>query len=122
MITVSIELRGDKKVIHDLGELRRLLRGALLMALEKSAKEVKTEARSRVPVRTGKTRKSIKYSTSRDEVKAYVGSEWFVARFLEEGTKKMRPRPWLKPAFENKKDYIHQAIDNAVRKVIGRHK
>ena len=49
---------------------------------------------------TGKLRKSVGFSVRRDEVE--YGYKIFYGKFLEEGTYKMKPRPGLRKAYENK--------------------
>lgn len=49
--------------------------------------------------RTGNLRNSISHTT--DDSKAYVGSNVYYAPYVEMGTSKMPPRPFIRPAVEN---------------------
>ena len=80
----------------------------------------------------GVRRKSRRYSnTKRNRGKGRVGKTYFVEGtafywlFLEFGTVKMAPRPFLRPAFDQRKesvlsaivDELNRGIDRAVRKL-----
>ena len=57
-------------------------------------------------VRTGRLRNSITHEVHKDEKAVYVGASVNYAKYVEFGTSKMKPRPFLKPAIvEHVKDY-----------------
>ena len=82
------------------------------------------EAKIRVPVRTGRLRHSIraKLSVGRSSTKltliadAAVGGRESYASFVEYGTSRMSPRPYLKPGA----DRMTGSLERLLRKHIGR--
>ena len=80
--------------------------------MKEAVREVTEEAKTRVPVRTGKTKASIK-SKVRTQNGFPVGevySDWFVSRFIELGTIHQSPKPFLIPAVENTKGRILELL------------
>ncbi len=69
---------------------------------------VNREAKRKVPVRTGNLRRSISYAVS-EENGAPVGivkASAFYAAFVEFGTSRMSPRPFLRPALGTIEGYL----------------
>lgn len=65
-------------------------------------------------VRTGRLRNSI--SHARDDTSAYVGTNVEYAAYVELGTsKKMKPRPYLRPAAQNYADEYKQIVKTALQ-------
>lgn len=85
MISIKIEARGVKDALNDLEKIKKGIKNALTRGLEKAMKKVEAKAEDLVPVKTGKTRRSI--LSYREGLRAVVGSDWMVAKFLEEGTR-----------------------------------
>lgn len=82
---------------------KRTARAALSAGLRAGARVVLQEAKARVRVKTGRTKRSlkVKYLGIRGQDSTYtVQSSYFVARFLEFGTSKMPAYPFLRPATE----------------------
>ncbi len=111
-----VELEGVEELHRafarlELGVLREV-KGVVAM----SAAEIEAEAKARVPVRAanpaypvskakaaqprGMTRDKIKTILRDGGLGASIGTAYFIARFLEQGTKKMAARPFLNPAFQ----------------------
>lgn len=90
---------------------------------EKMAEVAADEARSIVRVDTGETRESIRVLAGREnqngEKPYYVFAgtlEHRAALFLELGTVKMRPYPFLRPALQRTYDAQHRGFANAVKR------
>ncbi len=77
-------------------------------------KVVQREAKQNAPVDTGQTKKAIKVRAMRKsrtrfgiETRVgegdYKGDEYYAA-FLEFGTSEMEPHPFMRPAYDSKKD------------------
>ena len=120
MIEVSIKIKNIEEVRRDFKNLGINLRKAIANTLKEAAEVVKGEAISLVRMRSGKTRRSIESAVDiRGAMTAYVGTDWFVGRFLEQGTKKMRAYPFLRPAVEKSENRIRMAlVDNLNEAVI----
>ena len=63
-------------------------------------------------VATGQLRQSVRtqVDNSSSMVIGYVGSTLIYAPCLEFGTKKMSPRPWLKPSFDKSVDKLREIL------------
>jgi HK97 gp10 family phage protein len=65
---------------------------------------------------TGKLRQSIKFDMATNGESGRVGSNLKYAAWLEFGTEKMAPRPWLSVAVDNLKDEISKTFVEFVEK------
>ena len=68
---------------------------------------------------TGNLRNSIRYEITAGTTESYaiIGTTQKdppYGEYLEYGTKKMKPRPWLRPAMKNNEEWIRKTISNAV--------
>lgn len=63
--------------------------------------------------RTTNLRQSL--SHARDDTSAYVGTNVEYAAYVELGTSKMKPRPYLRPAAENYADEYKQIVKTALQ-------
>ena len=116
MVDLQIRFVNPKKVLRDLDRLRKNITKTVGPAIDEILNIVKVDAVRTVRVRTGKTRRSI--DTMRSGLRGHIGSDWFVARFLEGGTKSMSPRRFLEPAVSNKERQISEAILKALNDAI----
>jgi HK97 gp10 family phage protein len=69
-------------------------------------------------VDTGTLRRSITYSVDEDKLVGYVGSNLKdppYGAYLEFGTSRLKPRPWLKPATEKSMEKIKEIMAGAVK-------
>lgn len=74
---------------------------------------------------TGNLRKSIRYEVHEEgkEVYGLVGSTQKdppYGAYLEYGTSKVEPRPWLRPAMRENEWFVRNAIAKAVRESLGK--
>jgi len=84
------------------------------IALEEIGELLLKRVRQIVPRKTGRTSESFRIELEKNVVR--IGSNWYIARFLEFGTVKMRPTPSLRIVLEkSRKD-----ITNIFKKVIGK--
>jgi HK97 gp10 family phage protein len=67
---------------------------------------------------TGRLVQSIGVNFEQSKMEAIVGTNLKYGRFLEVGTKKISPRPWLFPAFEAHKEKIRRTVQGALSKSI----
>lgn len=68
----------------------------------------------------GTLRRSVTHTTGEENGKAYalVGTDLEYGRYLEFGTSKMKPRPWLSVATTKCGDFIRQAREQILGKAI----
>lgn len=69
-------------------------------------------------VDTGTLRRSITYKVDEKEMVGYVGSTILnppYGAYLEYGTSRMKPRPWLRPALEKSLPKIKELFLNALK-------
>jgi Bacteriophage protein of unknown function (DUF646). len=68
-------------------------------------------------VDTGALRQSITHDVEQDgsTVVGRVGTNLVYGSYLETGTSKMSPRPWLKPSVEVNREKIHSMIVSAIQ-------
>lgn len=116
MVELQVRFVNPKKVPRDLDRLRKNITKMAGPAIEEMLKIVKVDAVRTVRSRTGKTRRSI--DTMRSGLRGHIGSDWFVARFIEGGTKYMSPRPFLEPAVTKNERQISEAILRALNDAI----
>lgn len=69
-------------------------------------------AKRECPVDTGRLRNSI--SHARDDNAAYIGTNVEYAAYVELGTSRMKPRPYLRPAAENHADEYKEIVKAAL--------
>jgi HK97 gp10 family phage protein len=94
-MSLTIEVTGVDKLVECLNQMQDL-KEPVAEAMELYLEKVITDAKSIVPVRTGTLQRSIMFSGGDGEYQ--VGSRVFYAPFVEYGTFRMRPQPFLGPA------------------------
>ena len=120
----DIQIRTTKSSKDMLRKFPEDTRRALISAMTKAslfleAETKKTFGRAGYPkVRTGHLRRSI-YSKAIERasnVIGIIGTEVIYGRFLEEGTKRMKARPFLRPTVERNEDKLAVMINNHILK------
>lgn len=108
-------------------ELRRALdrlrapqrRRAQRDALQAGGYMVETGAKRRAPVRTGFLRSSIRAQEANErEVRVVAGAEY--AKFVEFGTSRQAPRPYLRPTLNEDRGDIVEAMRRILREWLAR--
>ena len=99
---------GDKAI--------KAIEGAINKALIKSALLVEGEAKNLAPVDTGRLRHSITHEVEDQE--AQVGTNVEYAAYVEFGTSKQTPQPYLHPALEQDKENIRKIFKEEISKAI----
>jgi len=140
----EVKLTGFKELADALRELGpRVARNALRSSVSAGAAVIRNDARNRAPVDTGEMKKDIQIKRERDaqgEMSAKysvfvrsgkksrlsgksrdVQKDSFYWRFVEFGTSKMAAQPFLRPAFEAKKEdaikAIGEKLDERIQKI-----
>lgn len=127
--SVTVEVRGLKELEDALKELGNAAAGKVLFSslmaaglpIQKAAQALApvsptahyryTKGRGKKLIPSGTLRKNIgrkRLRSNRGETGAEIGISWkgnaFYGRFIEFGTSKLAPKPFLRPAFDAKKD------------------
>jgi len=126
MSFMKIEIEGVKKLEKRLKSLEpKVGKGIVRGALKDAAKPLLQEAKERVPVKSGDLKKSLRVRTMKRK-KGRYGVEmatkdgWFkgdqyYGAFLEFGTKNMPAKPFMRPAYDNKKDEAASIIKSRIK-------
>ena len=129
---MSVEVTGLKELAEKLAQMGpRLERNGLRAAVSAGAEVIRKEARARAPVATGTLRrafykKQIREQSGQKQQTFFVGvrsgkryapkgQDAYYWRFQEFGTAKMPARPFLRPAFESKKNEAVEAMKKKLR-------
>lgn len=73
-------------------------------------------AKGLCPVDTGNLRNSITHKVILNDELVYVGTNVEYAPYVELGTKKTKPKPYLRPAVENHMSEYKSIIDSEMKK------
>ena len=132
LIEIESSVKGDKEIIQTLKKFTLEMKNkAIAQSMRPSAKKIEQIAKSLVPVRTGETRDAIiTRKLSKSKTRKQFGEYFIVyqvgvqkrrghiANWLEYGTKKMSPRPFLRPAMNQGFIFILDDIKNNLRRKI----
>ena len=94
-MSLKLEITGVDKLVEALSQMQDL-KEPVADAMELYLEKVVSDAKSIVPVRTGTLQRSITFSGGEGEYT--VGSRVNYAPYVEYGTSRMRPQPFLTPA------------------------
>lgn len=95
-MSVDVNTAEAHRLAADFGVLSASAAAKAAKLVAKAAEDVKQEARRRAPVRSGKMRDSISVSIS--GLTAEIGPTVYWAPFIEYGTVRQRPQPFMWPA------------------------
>lgn len=95
MVDVQFESHADEILVE--------LEMAKARALERIGLRAERHAKDKCPKDTGRLQNSISHAT--DDNSVYIGTNVEYAPYVELGTRRMNPRPYLKPAATN---YTHE--------------
>ena len=81
------------------------------------------EVKNKTPVRSGALKKAITSelteSSAGTTLTIYAGKRWYIAHFVEFGTIRMAPEPFMRPAYTTiKKDYRKKIIQIDINKYL----
>lgn len=88
----------DVKITDNSGKFLDALSEQIEQALTAIGLTAESYAKADCPVDTGRLRNSITNAVITDEKAVYIGTNVEYAAFVELGTSRMKPRPYLKPA------------------------
>jgi HK97 gp10 family phage protein len=87
------------------------------LAVDETANYIENRAKRYCPVDTGKLRASIQKSKPERFVR-YVSANTEYAKFVEYGTRRTRPQPYMNPATDEAEAIIDRFLEKAIRKFI----
>nr|WP_255711155.1 HK97-gp10 family putative phage morphogenesis protein [Pelosinus baikalensis] len=85
------------------------------LAIRKSLRNIKRGAKRRVPVRTGELSSKITDTFDMKSASGSVSANTFYAHIPEFGSKYVKARPYMRPAFEDEKPSLIKGIKDAVK-------
>lgn len=88
-----LEVRADNRA-----QFRNAFNKALARALEEIGLAAEGYAKRMCPVDTGRLRNSITHVTRYGAKAVFIGTNVEYARYVEKGTRKQKPQPYLRPA------------------------
>ena len=91
----------DIKIIDNSPQVLRELSNRIERALTAIGMNAETHAKQIAPVDTGRLRNSITNAVEMGEQAVYIGTNVEYASWVELGTSRTQPRPYLKPAVVN---------------------
>lgn len=94
-------------------EVHRLLEEAIAQGLEAIGFVAETHAKEACPVDTGRLRNSISHAI--DGHDAYIGTNVEYAAYVELGTTRMKPRPYLGPAATQHSEEYKELMTRALQ-------
>lgn len=94
----------------------------LVTAMTRSVSLVERDAKTLVPVATGNLQRSItnEVTGGADGAVGTVGTNVSYARYVEDGTYKMRARPYLKPSLQKNLAAIGREFEQAVKRILAK--
>lgn len=107
MFDIEIKLTDNTK------EVLEAAYDAWAAGLEAIGLAAEAYAKQACPVDTGRLRNSISHDA--DEEAAYIGTNVEYAPYVELGTSRMAPRPYLRPAAEDHSDEYRSLMELAMK-------
>ena len=115
MVEISVEIKGLQEFKNKLNRFSNETKKEVDDAIQKTALFIEAKGKTFAPVDTGRLRNSIHYrKTAEYEAEVIVGAHY--GAFVEFGTTRMRPQPYLRPAVNFAKPYGAALIKAAVEK------
>ena len=112
MVSATFEIAVDNT-----DEIKRIAKENMQTALELIAQQAETNAVYEITVLgavdTGNLRRNIEHGV--DDDTAYVGTNVEYGKYVEYGTSRMPPRPFLKQAVQNHQDEYKKLLETAIR-------
>lgn len=109
------------KVSQDLTGASRSALPMARLAVQKACADIKADAQLAAPVRNGDLRKSIGYETQQlaTSVWGEVGPTVEYGGYVEYGTSRMAPQPYITPAFDKHAPLLEAALEQIADRFAG---
>ena len=105
-VSIDVDLQSNVSLFQN------ALPEQIARALEAIGLTAEGYAKAECPVDTGRLRNSI--SHARDDEAAYIGTNVEYAPYIELGTSRMKPRPYLRPAVTEHSDEYKEIVKAAL--------
>jgi HK97 gp10 family phage protein len=109
-VTISADFSGLNHIAIELGAVSAVAVTQARVALERTAYAIEADAKSLAPVDTGNLKSSI--ATRVFALTAEVGPTAEYGGYVEEGTSRMAPQPYMGPAFDRRAPELADALAN----------
>lgn len=109
---VHIDTSEVDRLIVDLGKAPATVTRKASQAIAKAAHDIEHDAKLLAPVDTGFLKNSI--SSTVEELSAEIGPTAEYGGYVEEGTSRQSPQPYLRPAFDRRKEGLVQALEQII--------
>ena len=119
-IQLNVTTAGGKERSKFFRQLPKEAAKQLAVTINDSARELRTELRSRAPRKTGALRKSIRVvrRASARRLRAIVQIGKFYALMIEYGARFMSAMPFIRPSQEARREPHRRAVKSAVNRAI----
>jgi len=122
---LKAEVEGAEEVVKLLEEMGQKAEEVLAKAAEAGGRVALSEARRRCPVKTGRLRASLtltqgRKTPARANVRIEHGRKEYYGKFVELGTRKQPARPFLRPAVDENKKRVSEAVTEEIGRAVGR--
>lgn len=115
-VSVYLDSGKTKQVLAKLTDIDKQSNATELKALMVGANVVVNAAKRRVPKKTGTLSRSIHQETATDSV--LIGTDVSYAKYVEQGTAKMKGRPYLQPALAENETRIVNNVQKAMKQLL----
>ena len=117
---MSVDASDFFSLSRDLSAASRELVPVARQIIQKGVQDIKRDAQLGSPVDTGFLRSSITYETRvlSTSVVGEVGPTAEYGAFVEYGTSRSGPQPYMGPAFARNAPYIEAALDQAIARLL----
>ena len=115
---VTVDVQGLVEFQGTLDQAASRVEGLAGQVVRKTAHDVQADAQSRAPVDTGALRSSIGV-TSRGALSATVSPSVNYSHYVEFGTSRMAPQPYLLPALDAKTGPFVTAMERVAEVALG---
>lgn len=104
--------------LPDLGKAAAGIKALAAVVVAKSAHDIEAKAKAKAPVDTGNLKNSITTDIAEDGMSAEVGPTASYASYVELGTARQAPQPYLIPAAEEVVPQFEKAILEIAEKAV----
>lgn len=109
-----VELAGQEGMRRAFVRLEFAALARVTEQIKNSAEVIERDAKAGVLVGEGTTRDSIRTIYRDKGTSASIGSGYFNARFIEQGTQREPAHPFLNPAFQHERPHFIQGVEDAL--------